>query len=308
MTPSPVLIFVYNRPLHTQECIHALQQNRLARETDLFIYADAPEKPDSKAESVRAFIRSIQGFKSVSIIERKSHYGLARSIISGVTDSINAYGNAIVLEDDLVTSPFFLTYMNDALKFYKNNKNIFSISGYNYPPETLKIPENYKNDVFLSYRPSSWGWATWEDRWGEVDWGISDYDQFINTAHEQKQFNRGGDDLTPMLKDFMRGRIDSWAIRFCYAHYKTGAYALFPVCSYVDNIGFDTTGTHPSPPFTCSNDVSTGRPKCEFVELPSIDHEIAARFRNIFSPKPPPRSLKSSLYSAFCAFLRPQKK
>ena len=58
--------------------------------------------------------------KRVHIIEREKNYGLARSIIDGVTTQVNAYGRTIVLEDDLVTAPYFLQFMNSALEMYKD--------------------------------------------------------------------------------------------------------------------------------------------------------------------------------------------
>src|SRR5699024_3409085 len=101
--------------------------------------------------------------------------GLANSVISGVTKVIDKFGKVIVIEDDLISSTDFLSYMNNALEFYEMNKSIWSISGYNIP---IDIPSNYKHDVYLSYRGCSWGWATWKNRWNQTDWSVKDYDAF----------------------------------------------------------------------------------------------------------------------------------
>ena len=211
---SPVVLFVYNRPLHTEQTIEALKRNIFADQSDLYIFSDGPklETDNKQIAEVRKYIKQIRGFKSIHIIEQDNNMGLANSVISGVTSVINSYGKVIVLEDDLVTSPYFLKYMNEALEFYKNESQVFSISGYNHPPNLMKFPENYLNDIYFNHRNSSWGWGTWKDRWEKADWEVADFNEFINDRRVQKDFNRGGEDLTPMLKAQIEGRLDSWSI------------------------------------------------------------------------------------------------
>src|SRR5689334_19947926 len=117
MNLAPITLFVYNRPEHTRRTVEALLKNELAAESDLFIFSDAPKKPESdeSVRMVRDYIHAITGFKSVTIIERDRNWGLADSIIDGVTSVVNQYGRIIVLEDDLVVSAHFLEYMNTAL-------------------------------------------------------------------------------------------------------------------------------------------------------------------------------------------------
>lgn len=110
---------------------------------------------------VRQSIKNIRGFKSIKIFESKKNKGLANSIIDGVNLIINNYRKAIIIEDDLIVSEHFLNYMNRALDFYKNNKNIWSISGYS---PLLPCLKRYKQEIYLSLRSSSWGWATWLNR------------------------------------------------------------------------------------------------------------------------------------------------
>ena len=175
---SPILLFVYNRLEHAKKTIEALKNNYLAKESELIIFSDGPKKEKDKnnVEKVRNVIKNIEGFKNVEIKISENNKGLANSIISGVTEIINKSEKVIVLEDDLITHPYFLTYMNEALDYYKNNNKIWSISGY-CPP--IEIPNNYYNDIFLSPRASSWGWGTWKNRWDLNDWEIKDFDNFI---------------------------------------------------------------------------------------------------------------------------------
>ena len=175
---APIALFVYSRPWHTQQTIEALQKNVLASESDLFIFSDAPKNPevDATVQEVREYIKTVDGFKSVSIVERDENFGLANSIIDGSTKIINNYGRTIVLEDDLIVSIDFLEYMNEALNRYEINKNIWSITGYSPNIENI----NSSKDLYLSPRGSSWSWATWKDRWDIIDWKITDFNNIKN--------------------------------------------------------------------------------------------------------------------------------
>lgn len=240
---APIILFVYQRPDHTQKTIEALQKNTLAPSSELYIYSDAAKsrKEEPGVAKTRAYIKTVKGFKKINIIEREHHCGLANSLIPGITEVITEKGKAIILEDDLVSSPNMLQFMNDCLNFYEKNRNIFAISAYNFP---INIPTDYREDVYLSYRALSWGWATWRDRWEKADWEIKDFNNFSKDKEAQKLFNRGGHDLTRMLTRQMNGEIDSWAIRWCYTLFKQSAYSIIPVNSKIINIGADSSGTH----------------------------------------------------------------
>ncbi len=241
---APVVIFVYNRPEHTKKTIEALSKNVLAKETEVFIYCDAAknEKSKERVEQVRDYVDSLSKrnyFKSINIIKAPSNKGLAKSVISGVNEIIVKYGKVIVVEDDLISSKDFLQYMNDALNYYESNSKIWSISGFNIP---IEIPRDYISDVYLSYRGCSWGWATWSDRWEKVDWVVSDYDEFRRNYKLRQRFNRGGRDLSDMLDLQMQGKIDSWAIRWCYTQSKLDMLTVYPVNTRIKNIGLDGSG------------------------------------------------------------------
>jgi len=286
---TPIILFVYNRPWHTQQTVEALQKNELADESELFIYSDAPKNEHAieNVTRVREYIKTIEGFKKVTIIERAKNWGLADSIIDGVTRTANDYGKVIVLEDDLVTSPYFLRFMSEGLDFYHDNPKIMSISGYTLPSACMKFPKNFTDDIYLNYRNSSWGWATWADRWNLVDWKIKDYHQFVSDPRQQKLFNRGGDDLTDMLKSQMEGKIDSWAIRFSYAHFKQGMYSVCPRHSYVNNIGHDGTGVHCGETHVFENDLSKAKRTCNFLEDIQLNEEVMLEFWKFYSKKSP---------------------
>ena len=240
---SPVVIFTYNRINTLRLTIEALKQNTYAENSDLIIFSDGGITSDDqlKVDIVRKFLKSIKGFKSIQLIERNKNLGLAKNIVDGVSEIINKYGKVIVLEDDIITSKSFLCYMNKALDHYFYRDEIFSISGYT---DDLPSLDQLVEDSYLSYRPSSWGWATWKKEWNNIDWNAYDYFNFINNKHEIKRFNRGGADMTKMLKDSMEGKNNSWAIRFAFSMFKQNKFCIFPKTSKASNIGYGEDATH----------------------------------------------------------------
>ena len=178
MTIAPIILFTFNRLEHTKRTVEALKQNSLASETELYIYSDGPRDENVRkiVNEVRDYIKTIRGFKKITIIEQNKNKGLANSIIDGVNDIFNKYERVIVLEDDLVTSKYFLEYMNESLEVYNNRQDIWSIAGYS---PNINIPNSYSEEVYLTKRGCSWGWATWKNRWILNDWNIDDYDKFI---------------------------------------------------------------------------------------------------------------------------------
>lgn len=262
---APIVLFVYNRPWHTIQTVEALQKNELANQSELFVYCDNAKNEDTRksVDEVQIYIDKIDGFKKITVIKREKNWGLADSIMDGVTTIVNEYGKIIVLEDDLVTSSYFLRFMNESLDFYEESEDIFSVTGFNYPKRVLTIPADYKEEVYLSYRCMSWSWGTWKDRWDKVDWDVKDFEELKNDKTKIDKFNRGGQDLFPMLKSQMQGNIDSWAIRFCLAHSMNDGYCLYPIKSLVNNEGFDGSGVH------CGNDKG-GRLKNDLEDIKDI--------------------------------------
>lgn len=285
---APVVLFVYNRPWHTEQTLKALSDNIFADQSILYVFIDGPkinatEEDKRKIEKVYEIIKSKQWCKDVIIFKNERNKGLANSIIDGVTQVVNKHGKVIVLEDDLLTSKYFLKYMNEALMFYEEDYRIMSISGYNHPKKVLKIPKKYKKDIYLSLRNSSWGWGTWQDRWNLVDWNVSEIKKQLCDKKLQKDFNEGGGDLFRMLIDQLTGKIDSWSIRFTYSHFKNKKYALYPVLSYVQNIGLDGTGTHFSGTKKLSNDLNLAKKDITLVKNIDLDFFTLARFKKVYS-------------------------
>lgn len=244
MDLAPVVIFVYNRLEHVKITIEHLKNNDLANKSDVIIFSDKEDGKENRAEvlEVRNYIKELEKtkwFHSVTIRLAEKHLGLANSVINGVSEVVESAGKVIVVEDDLITAKSFLRYMNEALNYYQNDNKVWSVSGYTLQLHKLK---RYHHDVYASWRGSSWGWATWKDRWSKVDWQVSDFADFICSEKKVKEFNRGGEDMTELLRRQLQGQSDSWAIRWNYQQYKENMLTIFPTKSQVKNVGWDGSG------------------------------------------------------------------
>lgn len=282
---SPVLLFCYNRKLVLEKTVASLIKNVGAEKTDLYIFSDGPKNPEDVTiiSELREYLKSITGFKSTTILESEINNGLAKSIINGVSKILEIHDSVIVLEDDLLTSKNFLGYMNQCLELYKNKSRVFSISGYSPP---IKRSKNYTYDAYFFPRNSSHGWATWNNRWKEVNWEVPDFESFIKNKSERAKFNIGGSDLSRMLQRQMEGKVNSWSIRFCYHQYKTGTYTVYPVISKIQNIGFGPGATHTNTYNRYHTPIDM-RENLHF-ELPEdviLDENFIGKFREFYSLK-----------------------
>lgn len=241
-SPSPIVLFTYKRFETLKLTIQSLSDNFLASDSDLIIYSDGAKNLQDIAiiEEIRAYLKKITGFKSVTIYESPSNKGLASSIIQGVSAVLNLYPSAIILEDDLITSKNFLSFMNQSLEHYKTNHEVFSVSGYTPYINFISLD----NDAFFLNRSWSWGWATWQDRWSNIDWELKTYQSFSNNKQLKRKFSKLGSDVNKMLKMQMSGYINSWYIRFLYHQCIVNGVTIYPKISKVLNNGFDEFATH----------------------------------------------------------------
>lgn len=238
---SPILLFTYNRLNHTRRCIEALQKNTLSAESDLYIYSDAAKEVSQQqaVNEVRQYLHTLQGFKSITLIERKENWGLARNIIDGVTTQVNRYGKVIVLEDDLIVAPYFLQFMNDALETYKDEPKVGHIQACDFTQDT-SLP-----DTFLIKWTGSWGWATWERAWKHFN---PNGKALLEELEQRKltytfDFN-GKYGFTRMLRRQIEGKNNSWAIRWNASLFLKDILSLNVGRSLVQNEGFDGSGTN----------------------------------------------------------------
>ena len=241
MHVAPIALFVYNRLDHLKKTIESLANNRHAKDSLLYIFSDGPKDNVGidAVKQVRHYLETITGFKKVQIVKSDENKGLAKSIISGVTKLVTRYGRVIVLEDDMVTSPYFLDYMNQGLNLYALDTQVASIHGYTYPTK------NTLPDTFFLRGADCWGWATWKDRWSIFESNGPYLLDRLKKTNQTYAFDfNGAYPYTNMLEDQINGKNDSWAIRWYASAFLENKLTLYPGVSFVQNIGFDNTGTH----------------------------------------------------------------
>lgn len=298
---APIALFTYSRADHTQTAVESLLRNAEASETDLYIFSDGP-KTEAKAEAVaenRRYIRTITGFKSIHIVEREKNWGLANSLIAGITEVINQYGRVIVVEDDLTLSTHFLRFMNEALEKYKDDDRVSTISGFCPVTETT-LPDTY----FLQFF-HCWGWATWKRAWDLANWDVK-------YLLRKMRFKERKFDIDGTVGSYGNlycqkvGLVDSWYIRLYASFFLAGKLTLFPSRSLVHNTGLDGTGTH------CGSALQNTASAVAYVEQPVTLNDIPVvesreayvAFREAYRKDLPPMSWARCNYNRFKSFVR----
>jgi len=288
---APIALFVYNRPIHTQKVVEALQKNSDAIHSKLYIFSDAPKNEESyeKVKQVRDYIKIITGFKSITIKEQTQNLGLAKSIIGGVTEIVNNFGKIIVLEDDIETSPFFLKFMNSALNFYEKEERVWAITGRQWPIDTSKLPE-----AFFLYDWPCTGWGTWASRWKFFDKNPDKYISEISLKKDIYVFNRQGtSDVYSQLTMNKTGEIDTWAIFWASEIFLNKGLSLFPAKSLIRNIGFDGSGVHcGAATITDCGDLNINEMEIDFSKIPIEENKDATELVCDFYRKQKPCILK----------------
>jgi hypothetical protein len=261
---SPIVLFVYARPEHTRKVLQSLAQNKEAIESDLIIYSDGPknEKTADLVAEVRTIVAHVSGFKSVTTHFSSGNKGLSQSIISGVSEVLRKYSSCIVLEDDLVLSPHFLSFMNDGLSKYSADSRVASIHGYVYPTQA-SLPEN-----FFMKGADCWGWGTWKRAWDLFEEDGSKLLEQLKNKGLVNEFDFGGShSFSSLLRKQIEGKVDSWAIRWHASIFLQNMLTLYPGQSLVQNIGNDKSGTH-------SGNYNFMDVQLNYDRIPVIDREV----------------------------------
>ena len=242
MRLAPIALFAYNRPEHLRATLEALAADPLAASSDLHIFLDGArgEAAIPLVAAVRKIAKSARGFRAVEVLERTANAGLVEAITTGVSNLCAAHDRVIVLEDDLITAPGFLTFMNEALEKFRDNPQVMQISGYMYPVN----PANYGQAMFLP-ATSCWGWATWLRAWNSYDPAMRGMSALSVDPVRRRALNLDGAyDYWQMLQDHHQGRINSWGVVWHLSVFMSGGLTLYPPVSLVSNCGFDGSGTH----------------------------------------------------------------
>lgn len=241
---APVVVFAYRRPRHLEKVLKALMGQPEAGETQLILFLDGARGSSDRSDvaAVKKVAEETKGFRDVRICTAEKNKGLARSITEGVGTVCREHGEAIILEDDIVPLPGFLSFMNEALGKYQDDRNVMQISGYAYP-----IPNEPLGHVFLPLT-SCWGWATWQRAWTEYHWDREEAQKDLQDPDFVQRFDLGGAyPYSQLLEDVVRGKSDSWGVIWYWNVFRRNGVSLFPLNSLIENIGWDGTGEHGSP-------------------------------------------------------------
>jgi hypothetical protein len=239
---TPVAIFTYNRPEHAQRLFESLAVNARLDECEVVIYCDGPKMAEHEAavKASRAVVREWAGRLNARVIEKANNAGLAKSIVEGVTGLCSEYGQVIVLEDDLVVSPYFLEFMLAGLRRYANDSQVMQISGHMFPV----AHSNKEDGIFLPYSVT-WGWATWERAWRAFSWEGKRTIELLQDQAVRHRFDfNGAHPYSALLEARLAGKNQSWGILWYWAVFCAGGMVLHPRLSLVRNEGFDGSGTH----------------------------------------------------------------
>lgn len=285
MKLAPIAIFAYNRPKHLARTLTALRGNILAPESTVTVFLDAPRDPSAEPDcnQTLAVAESASGFAGVNIVKRTENLGCRKAIITGISQMLENSSRVIIVEDDIITSKYFLKYMNEALDFYANDKRIHSVSGYNYPPDTFRSSNRLKRSYIFSPIFHCWGWGTWRDRWEGCDWSLETLKSSLADPVFAERLRRVGDKQSAIADAVAAGVCDTWDVTFAMDHLRKDAWSLVPVVSYTDNIGFSGVGRCNSCDYGFShNNLRRCRPPADFPE-PQADAEVLEALRLCYS-------------------------
>lgn len=298
-----IAIFAFNRPDLLQRTLTALAANDLVNKASVTFFCDGPrhEKDEPGTRAVRELAKKAQGFASVEVVERPKNMGCAASIIDGLTEMFRLHERLIVIEDDIVTSPYTLRFLSEGLARYADNEKVFNIAAWTPPHIARKISVSYPYDIYAIPRFNCWGWASWRDRFQDIDWDVTDYQEFKNSPELRNAFNAGGNDLSSMLDEQMQGKIDTWDIRADYARFKKNMLGINPVRSYALNIGMGS-GTHTTTATTYfDSDISLAEANPRFMDEIAVDKTIGNIYCSFYNGEK--RSLSARIIKKICNIL-----
>lgn len=274
MSYAPIALFTYNRADHTQKAVESLLKNAEAKDSDLFIFSDGPknEKAVEGVKRNREYIHEVKklegdGFKSVTLIEREKNWGLANSLIAGITELTDKYGRVIVVEDDLILSPYFLKFLNDGLEKYKDVDRVSAVSAFLTPTNA-----NPKGNFFLRYF-DCWGWAVWKRSWELLNTDAKDLLRQMRFKKSDFDIGNAGG-FYGMLLCQKLGLIDSWAVLFYASSFLNNKLVLFPYETLAIQSGMDGSGTHSKDGESMFSGMSLYMNPIEVVDIPIVESKI----------------------------------
>jgi hypothetical protein len=260
-----IAIFAFRRPDLLRLTLRSLEHADDFHRHAVHVFSDAPRAnvPGDTAavEAVRSFLRDWCAIHGAALHEADANLGLRKSIVGGVTQILAENDSVIVLEDDLILSPSFLQFMDEALEACANRDDIMQVSGY-FVPHGADLPP-----VGLIRSPGSWGWGTWKRAWAHYRDDAQKLLDEVSAADTSAFDFRGSYAFLDALERNAGGTLDTWAVRWYASMFLKGGYAVYPSRSLTRNIGYRDDATNTSPTRTAK--VFMNQPIAD--HLPAID-------------------------------------
>ncbi len=276
MEPSPVAVFAFRRPGHLRRTLDALARCPEASLSRVTIFCDGPRSDSDRVavEQVVEEAKRPRPFLSVDVVVHPENQGLSAAITTGVSKMLSQHESVIVIEDDIVTAPGFLRFMNDGLHRFATDERVISIHGYSYPTSPT--------EPFFVRGADCWGWATWRRGWAlyEADGAALLRRLRAERLIDDFDFN-GSYPYSRMLEDQIEGKNDSWAVRWYASAFLAERLTLYPGRTLVQNIGTDGTGTHGAWTGRFTDELAEAAPDLSTIEVSESDIARAA-FESFF--------------------------
>jgi len=239
MNDTCIAVFVFARADHTKKTLESLFACDGINRINVRIFCDGSRtgKDDENVNNVRSVVREYKKLGNVEIFERDNNIGLAENIIDGINNCFDDFNKIIVLEDDMVVSKYFLKYMTSALDIYEENKDVWHVSAWSYPANTLK-----KQDVYIWGVMNCWGWGTWRDRWEKFDRNPKRLMKEWTLGKKIKFDVYGTHRFWKQVEENYKGVRKTWAVFWYATIFENNGLCVNFRIPLVNNIGVDGSG------------------------------------------------------------------
>lgn len=283
MITTIIAVFCYKRAAKLKRVMEALLANPECAEMEIVFFSDGYKGSADEAgvAATRAYIDSLEGFGKIHKQYRERNLSTGPNFHQGISWLCQNYDQFIVVEDDLVVAPNYLRYMLDALDFYRNDDNIFAVSGFCFPIEK----NNYSFDTFIHTRFSCYGWASWSDRVKKVVWDEKELSKLLyHTPGFKSKLDREGMDLSRILDKQLTGKISTWDIQMQVQVAVEDMKVVYPVSSKTSNIGFDNESTNTFGVDYLKTKMDEGLQRSfRFCPADAVTHDLSQQVRKPYS-------------------------
>ncbi len=245
---SPILVMTYRRPVNTKIILQLLKKYN---HKNVIVFNDGLKKKEHYLEhkKTRKIINEHKRINKLEIIFPKKNLTQKNNLPFALEKVFKKYDRAIILEDDCIPNRSFFKFCDLLLEKYKNDNRISQISGNNFL-NFKKYKRRNNDSYFFSNFTSSWGWATWKDRWqGVYDkdihlWPIIKKEMWLRDIfNNQKSY----DFWTKAFDRRFKNLDDDWDRPWTLANLINNRLNVFPSKNLISNIGDDNSALHSNP-------------------------------------------------------------